>query len=281
MALRSRSSSRGKLTQPSDRQIRRAVRFFADLPARLRRALLLALTLGLILLGLTWLHSHQWNLTAALKGLGGDGGQAVSTGFAGSEVATYSTALEVLGSLEVSQPWAETRYKRSAFGEAWTDIDHNGCDQRNDILTRDLSNLSIASNCYVQSGTLLDPYTALSIDFTRGPGTSEAVPIDHVVSLSNAWQSGAWQWSAERRLQLANDPLNLQAAGQESNSEKSDKDASLWLPQSGYRCEYAARQVSVKAAYGLTVTDQEQQALEEVLTSCPQQPAYRSDFAGS
>lgn len=280
MSTSRKRRSAPRLSSPSDRQIRAGVRCVADLPRGLRRALALLLVAVLLVGGGLWLRSHQWSVRSALDSLLNPAGTAVSTGFAGSGVQTYSTASEVLATLTVAEPYAQTRYRRDAYGDPWADVDRNGCNQRNDILTRDLTNLDIASNCYVLSGNLLDPYTAESIDFTRGPKTSEAVPIDHVVALSNAWVSGAWRWSADQRLLLANDPLNLQAAGQAANTEKSDKSADAWLPQTGYRCEYVARQISVKAAYQLTVTSAEKRAMQGVLATCPDQPAYRSSFAG-
>ncbi|WP_237212130.1 HNH endonuclease family protein [Rothia nasimurium] len=280
MSASRKRPSAPRFSAPSDRQIRAGVRLVADLPRGLRRALALLFVMVLLVGGVLWLRSHEWNVRAALDDLLNPAGTAVSTGFAGSGVQTYSTASEVLATLTVAEPYAETRYKRDAYGNPWADIDRNGCDQRNDILTRDLTDLDVASNCYVLSGSLVDPYTAETIDFTRGPKTSEAVPIDHVVALSNAWSSGAWQWSAEERVLLANDPLNLQAAGRTANTEKSDKSADAWLPQPGYRCEYVARQVSVKAAYQLTVTSAEKRAMQGVLATCPDQPAYRSSFAG-
>lgn len=244
----------------------------------IKRTLAVILLVLLLVTGLLWLRSHNWDLRAGINSMTG-GGQPVSTGFAGSGVETYSTASDVLNTLTVAKPYNGGGYQRSAYGEAWEDIDGNGCDQRNDILTRDLTNLDIGKNCKVLSGTLTDPYTAETIDFTRGEKSSESVPIDHVVSLSNAWSSGAWQWSVEERTLIANDPLNLQAAGQASNTAKSNKDAASWLPQTGYRCEYVARQISVKAAYHLTVTSAEKKAMQGVLATCPAQPAYRSTFA--
>lgn len=244
----------------------------------IKRTLAVILLVLLLVTGALWLRSHNWDLRAGLESITG-GGQPVSTGFAGSGVETYSTASEVLETITVAKPYSGGGYKRSAFGEAWEDIDGNGCDQRNDVLTRDLTDLDVSKNCKVLSGTLTDPYTTEIISFTRGEKTSEAVPIDHVVSLSNAWSSGAWQWSVEERTLIANDPLNLQAAGQVSNTAKSNKDAASWLPQTGYRCEYVARQISVKAAYDLTVTSAEKRAMQGVLATCPDQPAYRSTFA--
>lgn len=250
----------------------------ASLSPSLKRAFTGIALVLLLILGLLWLRSHHWDLRAGIDSMTG-GGQAVSTGFAGSGIETYSTATEVLDTLTVAKSYGGSGYQRSAFGEAWEDIDGNRCDQRNDILTRDLTNLDIAQNCKVMSGTLTDPYTAETINFTRGEKSSELVPIDHVVALSNAWSSGAWRWSIEERTLIANDPLNLQATGRTSNTAKSNKDAANWLPQPGYRCEYVARQISVKAAYNLTVTSAEKRAMQGVLATCPQQPAYRSAFA--
>jgi len=34
-----------------------------------------------------------------------------------------------------------TGYDRDQFGPAWKDVDRNGCDQRNDVLRRDLTKL--------------------------------------------------------------------------------------------------------------------------------------------
>lgn len=253
---------------------------FASATRNIRRVATIILVLFLLITGVLWLRSHNWDFRAGLDSII-ENGQPVSTGFAGSGVETYSTASQVLETIEVTKPYTGSRYQRSNFGKAWEDIDTNGCDQRNDILTRDLTSLKVATNCKVLSGTLIDPYTAETIEFTRGAQSSEAVPIDHVVSLSNAWSSGAWQWNIEQRTLLANDPLNLQASSQASNTTKSDKDAASWLPQTGYRCEYVARQISVKAAYNLTVTSAEKKAMQGVLATCPDQPAYRSVFAGN
>ncbi len=263
----------------SDRQIRTGVRWWDALGKTVRRILTALLLLALLLAALFWLGTHNWNPRQAWEALW-DTGQPVSTGFANSGVETYSTAREVLDSLTVAERSSATPYKRSAYGEPWQDIDGNGCDQRNDILARDLATIERDTRCRVVTGTLLDPYSAETINFVRGPETSEAVPIDHVVALSNAWGSGAWAWGDDQRALIANDPLNLQAAGYLANTEKSDKDAAAWLPQPGYQCEYVARQISVKAAYKLTVTKAEKRAMQGVLGTCPEQPAYRSNFAG-
>ena len=91
---------------------------------------------------------------------------------------------------------------------------HNGCNTRDDILRRDLDELMVRpGTCYAQSGVLLDRYTGATIPFVRGPDTSDAVQIDHVVSLSDAWYKGAREWNDQRRRDFANDPRNLLAVG--------------------------------------------------------------------
>jgi hypothetical protein len=136
----------------------------------------------------------------------------------------------------------------------------NGCDTRNDILRRDLVNILVkpgSKGSAVESGTLNDPYTAATIQFVRGQDTSTAVQIDHAVALSNAWQTGAQQLTPEKRADFANDPRNLQTDGP-TNQQKSDEDAATWLPPNkSYRGTYVTRQVEVKAAYALWVTQPE------------------------
>lgn len=201
--------------------------------------------------------------------LAGDESQASGTrgsdlGFDADQTEATLQGLIVRGDADGSS------YNReSDFGEAWADIDGNGCDTRDDILARDLTDTTKDGDCTITSGTLADPYTGATIHFTRGRTTSSAVQIDHVVALKNAWQSGAQGLPAERRKELANDPLNLLAVDGPANNTKSDSDASEWLPDNaGFRCQYVERQVAVKAKYGLWVTEPEKTAMEDVLASC-------------
>jgi hypothetical protein len=182
-----------------------------------------------------------------------------------------------LDSLEVKGRAPKTGYERSLFGDAWTDDvtvadGHNGCDTRNDILRRDLVDVVIkpgSNGCAVLSGTLNDPYTGTSFAFQRGPGSSAEVQIDHMVSLSNAWQTGAQQWDEFTRRNFANDPANLQATLGWVNQQKGDGDAATWLPpNNAYRCTFVSRMVDVKAAYRLWVTPAERDAIARVLAGC-------------
>lgn len=180
-------------------------------------------------------------------------------------------SLSELEKLPVKGRAPKTGYSRSAFGPAWSDVDRNGCDTRNDILKRDLTNVLFRDrtrNCVVERGTLLDPFSNSVIEFQRGQRTSMQVQIDHVVSLSNAWQTGIFLATARTRVEFANDPLNLLAVKGSLNSQKGDGDAATWLPPNkSFRCLYVARQVEVKAKYSLWVTKAEKDAITRILAS--------------
>lgn len=180
-------------------------------------------------------------------------------------------ARDALAALPTKGRAPKTGYKRSQFGDGWARV--GGCDTRNVILRRDLVNAVLGDdNCKVQAGALSDPYTGQRIAFKRGANSSGAVQIDHVVALSNAWQTGAQQLSSEQRISLANDPLELLAVDGPANQQKGDGDAATWLPSNKpFRCQYIARQIAVKKKYSLWVTPPERTAMERILASCPEQ----------
>ena len=177
-------------------------------------------------------------------------------------------ALTVLNSLEVKGRAAKTGYARSQFPH-WSDPDRNGCDARNDTLKRDLTQISFKGgtrDCKVLTGQLLDPFSGKVIAFSS---TKSMIDIDHVVALSNAWQTGAAYFDKTKRAAIANDPLNLIAVDAKLNRQKGDGDAATWLPPlKSYRCDYVARQIAVKAKYGLWVTQPEKIAIIKLLEKC-------------
>ncbi|MFM8366780.1 MAG: HNH endonuclease family protein [Candidatus Nanopelagicaceae bacterium] len=183
------------------------------------------------------------------------------------------TSIEtVLESLAVKGRAPKTGYTRAQFGQTWADVNRNGCDTRNDILQRDLTNLSFRTgtrDCVVESGKLVDPYSGITINFIKGVKSSMEVQIDHVVALSNAWQTGAFKLTIEKRTQFANDPDNLLAVQGRLNSQKGDGDAATWLPPlKSYRCTYVTKQIAVKAKYGLWVSAPEKAAMKSILAKC-------------
>ena len=176
---------------------------------------------------------------------------------------------ESLSGLTVRERAASTGYSREQFGQAWADVDRNGCDTRNDVLARDLvETRTETDDCTVLAGTLDEPYTGSTEAFVRGPDSAD-VQIDHVVALADAWETGAQDWTARKREAFANDPANLLAVDGPANQDKGASDAATWLPPNkGYRCVYVLRQIRVKAAYGLWVTADEHDALDRELGRC-------------
>lgn len=168
--------------------------------------------------------------------------------------------------------WAPmTGYSRGMFGIAWEDTDHNGCDQRDDMLWKaSLGHAVRPDGCKVTSATVVDVYTGRVIQYVRGGSYAQGLDIDHVVALGNAWATGIQYESANIRLRLATDPLNLLAVDPSQNRQKGDSNAASWLPpMTSYRCSYVARQIAVKKKYGLWVVPPEKATMLQVLSKCP------------
>lgn len=198
--------------------------------------------------------------------------QRVNEAHSSRNVDTSAVADGTLGDLNNltvnDNPAPPEKYNRvEQFGPAWKDVDHNGCDTRNDILARDLIVRGMRNSCVITAGQLADPYSGEQIDFSKKEASK--VQIDHVVALENAWQSGAYKLTQENREALANDPDNLLAVNGHDNMAKGSKSADQWMPpNSAYACTYASKQVQIKSRYALTVTTSEKQALADALATC-------------
>jgi hypothetical protein len=188
-----------------------------------------------------------------------------------------SAAAAALARLRVAEKTSLDGYERGCgegegcvFGPAWADVDRNGCDQRNDVLHRDLTEVEVregTGGCVVVAGVLDDPYTGAVVPFVKAEAAE--VPIDHVVALAAAWVQGAAGWPTDRRTAFANDPGNLIATTQQQNSAKGDSTADEWVPPDAtYGCSYATVVITVKDRYALAVTPTEAAALEGLLATC-------------
>ena len=230
--------------------------------SRWRDGLALAIVLA-IAAGVGWLYFRD-----AVSRQPEAGPSSVST-------PTYDAVRRELEELPV-KGWDRVKdFNRARFGEPWSDdvnveFGHNGCNTRDDILRRDLVDLHVRpGTCFAQRGILHDPYTGATIVFVRGPDTSPAVQIDHVVSLSDAWYKGARTWDDQRRRYFANDPRNLLAVAGQANFDKAFRDAASWLPPNvAFRCAFVGRLVEVKTDYRLLVSGREKDAMRRVLRDC-------------
>lgn len=199
------------------------------------------------------------------------------------------SAFEALTNLPVKEPGSAAGYDRAEFGPEWTDNadvewGHNGCDTRSDLVRISLQDLVVkegTQGCVPLSGTLLDPYTGEQMSFERGQDSASLIHVDHLVSLSDAWQSGAQHLSTAQRRDLANDPLNLWAVSGSENMSKGDRNAAEWLPSYlPSRCPMVAAQIAVKAKYRLSINTEEAEAMHRVLRECPdlQLPAESESY---
>lgn len=183
-------------------------------------------------------------------------------------------AIDLLEQLAIKGRAPKTGYGRDEFYSDWPKI--SGCSLRQIIIKREVGDSAVLAddNCTVTAGTFVEPYTGQTLEFTEKSEFTKGIQIDHVVALSDAWQKGAQALSKDERYSLATDPLNLIAADSSANQQKSDGDAATWLPMNkAFRCQYVARQVSVKYKYSLWVTQAEHDAIAKILTACPTEPA--------
>lgn len=181
-------------------------------------------------------------------------------------------AKDILEKLEIKGRAPKTGYSREEFYLDWPNVD--GCNLRQRIIKREFSDKAVLDGCNVISGEYQEPYTGEYKIFKEKSEISSGIQIDHVVALSDAWQKGAQYKTKEERYNIATDPLNLIAVDSTANQQKSDGDAATWLPSNKqFRCQYVARQVSVKYKYGLWVTEAEKDAINQVLENCPLEPA--------
>ncbi|WP_131741069.1 HNH endonuclease family protein [Actinomadura roseirufa] len=187
---------------------------------------------------------------------------------AGAKPASGDTgrARRDLTSLRVAGEAGDSGYKRDKFGTRWKDTDHNGCDQRNDVLARDLTKVSKKGDCVVLAGRLHDPYSGKDITFAKSDAAE--VQIDHVYPLALAWRMGASRWPEDRRERFANDHDNLLAVWGVPNRQKSDSGPGEWKPQKAFQCTYAVKYVAVAKKYELPVTRADHNALQNFLASC-------------
>ncbi len=234
---------------------------------RKRRSVVVVI-IGLVIAGGIWWQAGYSGNNSTDKS--GDARTTQNVNIAQKDNSTQPLATDELAKLPIKGRAPKTGYSREQFGGDWAKW--GKCDVREQILQRDLTDIKLGDDgCTVESGVLEhDPYSGKTINFTRGTTTSSAIQIDHVVAISDAWQTGAQQLSKATREQMYQDPLELIAVDGPTNNKKSDGDAATWLPPNkSFRCQYVARQIAVKVKYSLWVTSAEHDAMAEVIATCP------------
>lgn len=177
------------------------------------------------------------------------------------------TLQEAVASLTVA---GETRdgYDRTLFRH-WIDEDRDGCDTRREVLIAEaVMAPAIGERCALSGGSWYSYYDDVYVNEATG------LDIDHLVPLAEAWDSGAGEWTKEKRQAYANDlgaSIPLIAVTARSNRSKADQDPATWLPPApAARCRYIYEWTSVKTRWGLAADTAERDVLTQAAADCPQ-----------
>ncbi|MBF0181105.1 MAG: SEL1-like repeat protein [Magnetococcales bacterium] len=120
-------------------------------------------------------------------------------------------------------------------------------------------------NCKVVRGKWLDPYHRRTITQAADVG------LDHVVPLAYASRHGGDLWPRELKKQFANDFDNLQVTSQGIAREKQEQGPNRWKPpEKEAWCDYGYRWRNIVTKYGLSISQQDDGALQEMTATCPE-----------
>lgn len=167
---------------------------------------------------------------------------------------------------ELSEP-----YNRKKHFGSWKDLDGDGMNSRHNVLF----DSSIAENTevtlksgkkFVGEGLWID-YLGDNVLYHSRNAT-----IDHLISLKEAWLSGACHWNAEKRQLFFNSPIKGQLVVTSSaiNQSKSSYDVSKWLPHNPNQTEdFLYNWIAIKKHWELSVDPEEWKTLESFLGEKP------------
>jgi len=164
----------------------------------------------------------------------------------------------------ISEPSITSAYERSEFGHGWDDSDGDCQDSRAEALIATSTTqvrFAEAKRCRVVTGRWVSPFTGLVIQ------NASDIDIDHVVALSWAWHRGAATWTRGRRIEFANDSVNIVAVEASLNRSKSDQGPDEWLPPAG-QCGYVARFYRIVKIYQLEPRPAEASWIRSFLADC-------------
>ncbi|MEU1404698.1 HNH endonuclease family protein [Streptomyces sp. NPDC005728] len=177
----------------------------------------------------------------------------------------FAAAVQAVPSAaEVRDGYQRTSFKHWNAGRNPTD----GCNTRAEVLLAEaVDPPQILPGCKLSGGRWWSYYDSKWIT------SAGALDVDHMVPLAEAWDSGASQWTAERREAYANDldvPTSLVAVSAASNRSKADQDPAEWLPPTvEVECRYVSEWVATKLRWGLTADAVEREALNQLAEACP------------
>lgn len=157
-------------------------------------------------------------------------------------------------------------YNRDQHFGGWINFknDDSCLNTRGLILKRDSSReIAVNSNCTVTAGDWYDPYT------DKNYQSATQVQIDHVVALKNAYMTGAFEWSQNKRCLYANymgNNFHLLAVDGPQNMKKGDKSPREYIPPNeGFTCKYLQIWLKIKYIWELRLTPKELERIQTVI----------------
>ena len=164
----------------------------------------------------------------------------------------------------------------------WSDEDGDCQNTRHEVLqdeTQEAVTFTTSSNCYVATGKWYGVYTG------EYYYSASELDVDHFVPLKNAHDSGGYEWSLKKKKEYANyleDSDHLIAVQAGANRSKGARGPEDWKPaNTEYWCEYAYDWIRIKDTWGLTVTQDEWNALMLMISTCPDGYVYENAYPKS
>ena len=157
-----------------------------------------------------------------------------------------------------------TRYNRKDWRH-WIDEDEDCQNTRAEVLISQSQvkvEFATSRDCRVIKGSWIDQLTGALLS------DASDVDIDHIIPLSYAHRHGGSSWSASKKEQFANDPINLLPTYDIENRKKSDKGPSEYLPSDkNLACTYIKRWQAIRNKYDLNIAPDDKVIIRDTISS--------------
>jgi hypothetical protein len=185
-----------------------------------------------------------------------------------------------LGNCEIPDTFSSQRRKRNGFvndrrymgkffnNDDWNyevDLDQDCQSTRQEMLiltSRTPVKFTNPRNCVVRSGNWLGVYTGDKFEI------ASRIDIDHIIPRLYAHSYGGDRWSAQKKMQFSNDPMNLVLTSRKEIRKKNQKGPSRYLPQEKFICEYVALWDSISERYDLQIDRNDKRTISKRLQTC-------------
>lgn len=119
-------------------------------------------------------------------------------------------------------------------------------------------------NCVVRIGEWLDEYTGKIFK------VATQLDIDHIIPLMYAHTHGGDRWPEGKKLQFANDPMNIMLVEKREIRRKSDRGPNRYLPREEFQCSYVRMWEAIAEKYDVDLENRDKNKISRVLEDCPE-----------